>query len=443
MPRKKRREYGVGSVYYDKSLQRWVGKYRAGSTVDGKPRYRKVYAASREAAQAAMDAAIRAGVKLQPQSAAGITIEAYLASWLQTKQAKLAPKSYDRLEQTARLYVVPAVGKITVDELRSDDVDDMLSALQARGYSYSTIKKAKEILQSAYTWGQKTDPPKVTRNPAAAVELPGVKALPRAKKRPVYYDLAEARAICKAGYARWGNGKRVYRLGAVAELLINTGMRLGEVVALEWSRDVNLDARTVSISCSTVHVRDHANDAEHRYHYVDQASTKTAAGERIVVLNDRAVAALRDLHAVTGMYRTVLATEAGTPVRERALDRLLAAIGERAGIPGDRAVSAHKLRHTFASLYLFGGGPGHRGDVKILSQQLGHSTVSVTYDIYAHVLSKIAAEDVAKTMPVTGEVAEQVQTPRVQKGFLLGGHTPDQVKEALASLGAMASTADS
>ena len=130
-------------------------------------------------------------------------------------------------------------------------------------------------------------------------------------------------------------------------------------------------------------------------------------------------------------------------MRERALDRLLAAIGERAGIPGDRTVSAHKLRHTFASLYLYGGGPGHRGDVKILSQLLGHCTVSVTYDVYAHVLKRIAAEDVSKTMPVTGEVAEQVQTPRVQKGFLLGGHTPDQVKEALASLGAMASTADS
>lgn len=288
MRKKKKRSYGEGSVFFDPSLRRWCGKYRAGVTEARKPRYKKVYGDTREDAQAAMDKAIHDLMKMDPDAAHGITIEEYLNDWLLMKRNRLAPKSYDRLEQAARLYVIPILGKISVNNLTSDQVEDMIVKLREKDLSYSTIKKAVECLRSAYKWGMRSDPPKVTKSPAAAVDLPSNKILPRAKKQPVFYDLEEARAICKAGYACWSNGTRIYRLGAVAELLINTGMRLAEVLALKWS-NVDLEKKTISIKGSTVHVRDYSSKAKQRYKYVEQTTAKTASGQRIIPLNKRAV----------------------------------------------------------------------------------------------------------------------------------------------------------
>lgn len=409
MPRKKKRTYGDGSVFFDKANNRWVGKFRAGSTKDGKPRYAKVYAESRDDAQRLMDDAIRESTKMQPENVGSITVTEFLTTWLQTvEKAHLAPKSYDRKEQSIRLEVIPHIGSIAVGELTSDDVQRMITKLKDAGKSLSTIKKAREAVSAAYRWGMQCKPPKVSSNPALGVQMPTKKTLP--PKKIECFSLDEARALCKAAYAVWGNGKRVYRLGGAVELLINSGLRLAEIVALRWTH-VDLDKKFLTVSESTVHVRDYSEDATTRYKYVEQDSTKTASGTRVIPLNGAAIHALQDLQRVTGSSPYVLATEDGTPVRERALDRMLEAVGKRAGLPDERLVSAHKLRHTFASLFLYGGGKGHRGDVKILSELLGHADVATTYNIYTHVLRAIKAEDLEQMPAVTGE--ETKPGPRV------------------------------
>lgn len=155
------------------------------------------------------------------------------------------------------------------------------------------------------------------------------------EKAQVWYNLDEASAICAAGYARWSNGARIYRLGAVAELLLNTGMRLGDALSLQWDRDVDFEKRRIHVAHSTAHVRDYAEDAPTRYTCTEGAP-KTEAADRFIKLIGPAYHALMDLHEVTGATPYVLATEAGTPMRERSMDRMLEAIGKRAGIPDAR-----------------------------------------------------------------------------------------------------------
>lgn len=413
MPRKKRREYGVGSVYYDKSLQRWVGKYRSGTTGDGKPRYKKVYGQSREDAKAAMEKAVREATKMQPENVGGLTVGEYLTTWLQTvERAHLADSSFDRKEQTIRLDVIPNCGGIQVNQMTSDDVQAMITALKSDGKSLSTIKKAKEAISAAYAWGMNATPPKVSYNPAVGVQMPTKKTLP--PKKITYYNLDEARNLCEAAYATWGNGARIYRLGGAVELLINTGLRLAEIVALEWDRDIDLTNKKITVSASTVHVRDYSPDATTRYVYKDQDTAKTASGTRTIPLNSCALHALADLWQYTGNTPYVLATEAGTPARERAVDRMIEAIGRRSGLPDDRLPSAHPLRHTFASLFLYGGGKGHRGDVKILSKILGHADVTTTYNVYVHILKDIEIQDLAQMPAVTGDSGPTVTVGVVQ-----------------------------
>lgn len=363
-----------------------------------------------------MDSAIRETERMRPVNVGRLTVKEFLTTWLETvEKAHLAYKSYDRKEQSIRLDVIPNIGGISVDKLTSDDVQGMITSLKDAGKSLSTIKKAKEAISAAYAWGMHTTPPKVNYNPAVGVQMPTKKTLP--PKTITYYNLNEARALCEAAYATWGNGSRIYRLGGAVELLINTGLRLAEIVALEWGRDVDMVNRKITLSTSTVHVRDYSPAAKTRYIYKNQDTAKTAAGTRTIPLNSCAIHALADLWQYTGSTPYVLATEGGTPARERAVDRMIEAIGRRSGLPDDRLPSAHPLRHTFASLFLYGGGKGHRGDVKILSKILGHADVSTTYNIYVHILADIDILDMEQIPAVTGDSGPKIITHGVKPVF--------------------------
>ena len=57
---------------------------------------------------------------------------------------------------------------------------------------------------------------------------------------------------------------------------------------------------------------------------------------------------------------------------------------EKAGLP--RHFSPHSLRHTFAAVHILLG-----TDITYLKEQLGHSSIQMTYDVYGHWLNKSSA----------------------------------------------------
>ncbi len=405
MPRRKKREYGQGSIYKRSSDGKWVGKYR---DVDknGKRCYKAVYGSSYDEVESKLKKRTHEVETKKPGSKDWLLLEEYLDLFLDARKRKLKPKSYDRLEQSVRLYVKPALGKIKVGELTSEDVDRMINNMQDSGLSRSTIKKAKEVVTGAYRWGIQSTPQKVTFVPGLGSELPSEDVVPTAQIR--VYSLDEAKALIRAAYATWSNGTRIYRLGGVVELLINTGLRLAELVSLEWGRDIDFKREMLSVSVTTVHVRDYSPDASSRYHYIE-GRPKSKAGVRSIPLTKAAVHALRDLWEYTGNTRYVVATEEGTPARERAIDRMIEAIGRRAGLPEDRLPSAHPLRHTFATLFLYGHGKGQRGNIKLLSMYMGHSSVQITYDTYVHVTQAMQAEDIGRFPSINDQESAEVK----------------------------------
>ena len=84
----------------------------------------------------------------------------------------------------------------------------------------------------------------------------------------------------------------------------------------------------------------------------------------------------------------VFATLDGGPIRPRNLSKEFSRIVKRAGV---RRVSLHSLRHTHASQLLRDG-----VHVKVVSERLGHSTVSITLDVYAHTIPNMQADAAAR-----------------------------------------------
>jgi integrase len=169
------------------------------------------------------------------------------------------------------------------------------------------------------------------------------------------------------------------RLEALYVLALNTGMRQGELLALKWD-DVDLERGLLRVRRTLTHA--------------DKAfvlgEPKTKNSRRTIMLTTSAVAALRvhlsrqqeEIERMGSLYQPgglIFATEAGTIINPSNLrNRSLKPLLKRAGL---RAIRFHDLRHTCATLLL-----SKNINSKVVSEMLGHSSISITLDIYSHLL---------------------------------------------------------
>ena len=170
-----------------------------------------------------------------------------------------------------------------------------------------------------------------------------------------------------AAFTEENNGKLRFRYGWGCVLILETGLRAGEALALEWG-DVDEEKRTLKVNKNLVRV-DGKNTV--------QRSTKTESGRRTIPLNSRALEAVQHLKAqqVAGCPYA-FATQSGKHLCYRNLLAIMEKACEAAGVEHR---GLHALRHSFASnLYARGV------EVKIISKLLGHASVEITYNRYIH-----------------------------------------------------------
>jgi integrase len=170
------------------------------------------------------------------------------------------------------------------------------------------------------------------------------------------------------------------RLSVLWHLLLLEGMRRGEALGLRW-QDINWDRGTAHISQS---VRAGIAKGE----AIIQSRTKTSAGTRTVRLTSRTLAVLKEhrkqwlerkLAAETWAdHDLIICTGKGTPVNPGNVRKHFDAVVRRAGL---RRITPHGLRHTHATMLLKQGVPA-----KIVSERMGHASISITLDTYSHVL---------------------------------------------------------
>jgi integrase len=175
------------------------------------------------------------------------------------------------------------------------------------------------------------------------------------------------------------SGNKVYQYRDAYRLLLNTGLRLGELVALDWT-DVDFENKTISVSKNAVmvRVRDKSGDATGGQTQIIQPTPKTKSSNRLVPLNSKAIAALQNLKELAGDSPYVVNTGNHTRPLCGALLKSIQVAYKRCGIYN---AGVHTLRHTFATR-LFERG----AQVKDVSALLGHSGVAITANIYIHVL---------------------------------------------------------
>lgn len=150
---------------------------------------------------------------------------------------------------------------------------------------------------------------------------------------------------------------------------LRTGMRIGEIQALQWG-DIDFNGRFIEVRRSWRHGRttDTKNKKRRR---IDMT---LYLAETLKAL--RTVQKKRALKNGRGVSEWVFADKTGQIMCREAFRR---ALNKCFGLAGIRRLRVHDLRHSYATIRLM---KGHNiGDV---SYQLGHSSISITYDIYGH-----------------------------------------------------------
>ena len=369
----KKREYGDGSISQRKDGT-WTGRIYLGRDSNGKQKIKAVYGKSESEVKRLIKEAKEKLIRYDEVNLPKRTLSELLNDWLLTvKKYELKSSSFDRLEATINNNINPYIGYLQLSSIASQDIQEYINQLTDKGYSYSTIKKAYNAIRASLKMATERD--YIRKNPCVGIRLP--KQIQKNKSNIEFFTNEEVEKIIASATYRYKTGKYMYKHGYGIVLLLNTGMRVGELLALKWS-NVDLKNRQIYICETRGQVIDRSTD-EVKYITADR-STKTQSSCRYVPINQKAQEALNYFKNLGYNSPYVMANSDKSVVSYRNLHRALANILENNQINHG---SIHTLRHTFATR-LFRSGV----DIKVISELLGHSDVSITYDIYTHVIQE-------------------------------------------------------
>ena len=385
MPR--RRGHGEGTIFRRGSG--WAGALTVALDGEGRPKRRYVYASSQREVRAKLDALKRqleAGIVVG--TTRGLTVAQYLDAWTtgtlaeQVAAGDLRASTRDSYVDMVSRHIKPYVGRHRLEELKPPHlrawVAELRQVTSARGRPLSarTIQIAHATLRRALNDAVRDE--LIPRNPAVLVR-PG-----RVQRKTIEaLTTAEAKALLKAAAED--------RLFALWLVLMSLGLRRGEALALRWT-DIDFDAGTVTVSRSLQRQRTGEMTAKGQHRTVlVEAPPKTDGSVRVLALPQSLQVALKEHRARQLRERLsakfwadaglVFTTPAGTACEPRNIYRGWHAVCDKAGV---RRCRPHDLRHTAASFLLLQG-----ADMRTVMEQLGHTRMATTSDLYTHVLEEV------------------------------------------------------
>lgn len=407
MTKPRRRQAGEGGIsqYETQQGTRYLIKYRI--VVDGvqkvvltrgfatrkdaaeRLRTLQVAAASRQHPLQLAAAEARLAVERAALDARMQTVEAYLNGWLDG--LRLAPSTVASYRKNVRLHVIPHLGTLRLDEVTGTHLTRLYRQLEAEGredgaggLSPRTVRYVATIVGSAFRAAVLDE--LIPSNPVMRSKPPTAREARSPEMRVWNREQLTA-------FLDWSRD-RDDDLRIAWLVLAMTAVRRGEALALRW-RDVDFDAGTIAVRRSVTVVK------------------RKGAGERLVVglpksgkprvidVDPETMGALRSWRARLGAIALTLAAPDGLVLgtldgEMRHPERFSRAFVTRVrqaqrAIPDLPSIRLHDVRHSSATLMLQAG-----VHPKIVSERLGHAKVSITLDVYSHVVPSLQREAASK-----------------------------------------------
>lgn len=308
-----------------------------------------------------------------------IKFSKFIVDWLNTIKPQLANSTWVRYKIAVDKIMIPALGDKFLDKIKPSDINAMyLHCTNDLGNSTTTIRQYHWILSKAFKNALRwkiidydimttIDPPK------------------KAKRELTVYNKDQLFLLLD----------RIKNLTCYMPVLLSstTGMRLGELCGLRW-KDVNLEDKEIYITRQLQKV-----DGE-----LQLLELKTPTSKRKIPLLDYTIKGLEDLKQIQEYNKSknenydkrsfVICKEDGSPYEPNYVSKNYTRVMKqynvckKLNIP---YIRFHDLRHTYATMLLVAN-----TNPKVVSELMGHSTVSMTLNTYSHVLPSLKENAINK-----------------------------------------------
>lgn len=418
----KQRFNGEGSFYYDKSKDRWYGVLTIGYK-DDKPIRKKVSDKTFKGAQKKFSELKTQAAQGQLTEKDNSLLQDVISSLIEKNKALNLVKdsTYSRDIHTLKIIESSPIGKMPIQSIQERDILAFFNNNLFRSESY--LKKLFRQLNAAFRYAQSESI--IIKNPMANMKRPRSQKI---TKKVYALTIEEQKHLVEV----LSGSENASKYSIIFRLMLLTGMRPGEVLALDKDKDINFNFKRITVRRTiTKDINDRACLGE---------VTKTENGMRTIVMSDACKSLLLeylktwqpnplnllfydyennhlfDTNQLNSAFKhiiqkydiihfeTVFAplSEKRKPIRFKKYTFYKKENGEykslkdkpsdwfrRQGnyfyiknIP-DKPFSPHMLRHTFATRCIESGMP-----VKVLSKLLGHSDIQITLNTYCDVFDQ-------------------------------------------------------
>ncbi len=354
-----RRNTGVWEARYIK--ERVNGKIRYGY-ITGRS-YEEVYWRKQEKLKE-LAASVEADLAIQPDSPDDRLLMAHVAKeWLKTQERLLKKNTLARYHDDLNRYILPEFGERYIDDITRDEAGRfgmrlyISGGINGQGCGPNTVSGILSVMRLVFKYARDV-------HGAYVANLENI-VMPKDEERLRVFTEGEQKVIEEFLLENLTPSN----LGIY--ICLNTGIRLGEVCALQWKNVLSAD-RLLDI-CSTM-VRVRTLDNPNHKTKVEITPPKTRCSVRSIPIPDDLFELMMRMRRTAESF--LLTGKEGVFVEPRTMENRFRAILQDCGI--DHA-NFHTTRHTFATRWVEAG-----GDVKSLSRILGHSSVQMTMNRYVH-----------------------------------------------------------
>ncbi|WP_147535657.1 tyrosine-type recombinase/integrase [Bacillus marasmi] len=333
--------------------------------------------------------AMAAAIKLEQEVASGVminncslTYEEVFNQWFANHIKTIKTSTRKTIESKFRTHILPRFGKLKIKDISKAYCQKMINDVADTIASVNDIKiQANQVFKYAV----KMDI--ISRNPMEHVSIPK-----QQKEQLNEEDEADERNYWTKDEVRrflsTSQKEISFRDHVLFHLLIYTGARKGELLALTWG-DIDFEVGSIRLWKTLFQT-----NGQHLFQ-----TPKTKESKRLISLDTQTLTLLKKwrisqikeelAHGETNSGNNVVFTrDDGTPLRLAYLNEKLNSLIKKHDL---HPITIHGLRHTHASL-LFEAG----ASIKEVQERLGHTDIQMTMNIYTHVTNTLKEQTASK-----------------------------------------------
>ncbi|MBQ8922222.1 MAG: site-specific integrase [Oscillospiraceae bacterium] len=339
-----------GENLYKRRDGRWEGRYRCGTDLSGKAKYRSVYGKSYQEARQKLIL-----LRTQPEqnhSSGKQTVRELFREWLAAIRNTVKASTFANYSMKIRKHLLPGLGALYYERLTPSAVQDFIAEKRCSGLSAKYVADIVTVLKSMAKYMKRVHG---YRSPLEYVDIPKVH-----KCEKKIYSKEQQSAL--SDYLL----QNLNPTAAGILLSMYAGLRIGEICGLKW-QDIDFGSRTLTVRRTVQRIC-----TEHGTR-LNTDTPKSVHSQRVIPVPVPILMLLKRF-ACAGECYLLSGTE--HLVEPRTMQNRFRSVLKKAGLP---SVNYHCLRHMFATNSLQAG-----CDIKTLSEILGHASVDTTLRAYVH-----------------------------------------------------------